>query len=454
MCGIVGVVGEIDYELTKAFTMMLQFDVVRGKDSTGIVCVDKDGNVSSAKETWLPTDFIQHREVEDILKSTGKRVLIGHNRHATVGKVNKAGAHPFEFDNVIGVHNGTTPKYKFKDAEKFNVDSEALYNHIDKEGIESMWGNMSGAASLAFYHKLTRRFHLLRNDERPMFVAFTKDNKSMLFASEPWMIQAVVYRTKIEIDEQAGIRSTVINQLYSFDVLTAGSLSKFSTRKVQPFKNTYTVAKKEAKPILNTWAQQLYDLKVGNEVQFEITSFYREKTSNLVRFNIESTSTRAVLLGRVFIDEEREPETVKDAIESIGTADTWRGRVVSCSYSGAVTGFTVGTFSIYNEDELKRLRANTEVDTDDTDIVDGLIIDNEDGIISREQFDKQDGVHNTCSYCNDPVSYDHPETFKFVGIHEGKKGFICESCEDDFAELNSASLITSKTVRNIKDYID
>ena len=435
----------------KAFANMLQFDVVRGKDSTGIVCVDKNGDISSAKEAWLPTDFLQHRQVSDILKTPNKRILIGHNRHATVGKVNKAGAHPFEFDNVIGVHNGTTPKHNFRDSSDFDVDSEALYNHVDKEGIEDMWNKMSGAASLAFYHKNTRRFHLLRNEERPMYVAFTKDGKTMLFASEPWMIHAIQFRTKVDIDAEKGIKQTTVDQLYSFDPFKDEELTKFSTRKVKPYTRYQVPARKPQKPVLNTWAKNLYALAANQEIQFEITSYQKETHGQLTKFNIESTSTRSVLLGRMYIDPVRDPDTYKDAIDSIEMADTWRGVTSAVSEHGPMAGFIVSPSSAHNEDALDREAMASCIDA--SDIKDALIIDNTDGFFTREQFDKQDGLHNLCQFCNDPLNYDAPETFKCIGKTEGKLGFVCETCEEEFKEVDFKTFIDAKIVRNISEYV-
>lgn len=447
MCGIIGVVGEIDFELTKVFTKMLQVDVVRGKDSTGIACVDKDGNVSYAKEAWLPTDFLQHRTAEAVLKTAGKRVLIGHNRHATVGAVDKAGAHPFEFDNVIGVHNGTTPKYNFKEHHKFSVDSEALYYHMNEEGIEDMWKNMAGAASLAFYNKVTKRFHLLRNKERPMYVAFTKNSKAMLFASEPWMIEAGVYNTKVELDKEKGIRSTTTDQLYSFDPFKAGCLPKFSTRKVEAHV-PYTATRKWEKPVLNTWAKSLYDIRVGHEIKFEIVSYTLHPTSGVYTFALESTSTKAVLSGRLYFTKGRDDEKIADALKSIDTADTWRGEIASYNTCGTMMGYTIRAYNCYNEDALVRDYGNGEDDVP----AEGLIIDDIDGVITREMFEKQDKVSNCCNFCGDPLNFDDPVSFKYIGKEADKSTFICSTCDEDFRQMSVSYCTETKHVRSISDY--
>src|SRR3546814_12623264 len=41
------------------------------------------------------------------LSGYNSKAFIGHNRAATLGKVNGLNAHPFRYDNIMGAHNGT-----------------------------------------------------------------------------------------------------------------------------------------------------------------------------------------------------------------------------------------------------------------------------------------------------------------------------------------------------------
>lgn len=456
MCGIVAVIGEIDADLTRAFTTMLQLDVVRGKDSTGIVCVDAKGAVSSHKEAWLPQDFLDHRQVKDILSTANKRILIGHNRAATVGKVNKAGAHPFEFEKVIGVHNGTTPKYKFIDHLDFEVDSEAFYNHVNEKGIEDAWSNLSGAASLAFYNKQTKRFHLLRNKERPMYAAVLEGGKAMMFASEPWMIEVACSRSKgLKIDEKKGIKHTNLDTLYTFNPVEGKVLTRFSTRAIEPYKAPVTHFNSYGKdPILNTWATKLYDIRTRvHDVLFQVIDVKKLTSGQSFVVEVESTSTRNVFEGRVYVNSSTQAELLKDLQLAKKTGDEWRGNVTSCTGYGINQGFVLSSTSLYNVDEVARKRddLDSQEESEDNELKEGLIIDNEDGVINRSMFINSDKVDSDCCACGDPLSYDHPETFKYIGVQNGIRSFICESCEEELADIGTFA--SPKIVRNIKEYM-
>lgn len=152
------------------------------------------------------------------------RAIIGHNRFATQGEVNRKNAHPFEFDTLIGTHNGTlTTKYLLDDPLDFKVDSENLYHHIEKNGIRDAMRVCSGAWSLVWWDKITENLCFLRNKERPMWVVRTEDQKTMFWASEAWMLEIALQRADIKYGE---LHSTAVDFLYEIHIDAAGTLSK------------------------------------------------------------------------------------------------------------------------------------------------------------------------------------------------------------------------------------
>ena len=88
---------------------MLWLDALRGFDSTGMFCVNNQGNIYWAKEASNPGKFLPQAEVKDILNIAFRngKMLVGHNRKATKGSVTDDNAHPFIEENIILVHNGT-----------------------------------------------------------------------------------------------------------------------------------------------------------------------------------------------------------------------------------------------------------------------------------------------------------------------------------------------------------
>jgi predicted glutamine amidotransferase len=212
MCGLVGVVGSIYEPEKKAFEFMLKLDIKRGPHSTGVAQVDKDGRVFVIKDVGNTYDFLRanYDEYYDTTPMVAAKapnrnlkLMLGHNRWATVGKVNKDNAHPFEAGNIVGAHNGTLPEFQRKrldDYEYYETDSEALMHNIDVHGLKDTIGKLSGGAwALTFYNRQNDTFNLLRNKERPLYFAWTKDKRTLFYASEPWMIEVATDEFGIDI---------------------------------------------------------------------------------------------------------------------------------------------------------------------------------------------------------------------------------------------------------------
>ena len=153
MCGLVGVAGDLTAKEDKILRTLLILDTVRGEDSTGIAAIPKFGDAVVVKTVGPAFELFNLKKYENTINKQN-RVVIGHNRFATQGAVNKANAHPFEFDTLVGVHNGTLRnKSKLKDANTFVVDSENLYHHIEQEGLRDAIDTVDGAYALVWWNK-------------------------------------------------------------------------------------------------------------------------------------------------------------------------------------------------------------------------------------------------------------------------------------------------------------
>src|SRR5690606_1181998 len=178
----------ISVNFEKAFEQLLLMDVIRGKHSTGVATVSKNSKeVVVAKKAVSSLDFVDMPCFRSALSGVSS-VIIGHNRYATVGKVNNNNAHPFEFENVVGVHNGTlNERYSLYNQSKFDTDSESFYSHVNQYGIEDAILNCRGAYCLVWYDKEAKTINFLRNKERPLYIAKVKDKDTVFWASEYWM---------------------------------------------------------------------------------------------------------------------------------------------------------------------------------------------------------------------------------------------------------------------------
>jgi hypothetical protein len=191
------VVGKITKPIQTAFEQLLVVDSLRGTDSTGVASINIYMAPTIAKQMGNPFELLNTKSYDKALLPMSM-ALIGHNRYATQGGVNKANAHPFEFDSLIGVHNGTLKnKHVLINPGDYPVDSENLYAHMDVHGIKPTIALLKGAWSLVWWDKAERKMRYLRNSERPMYMAITKDGNNVFTASEGWMLEGVLSRNRI-----------------------------------------------------------------------------------------------------------------------------------------------------------------------------------------------------------------------------------------------------------------
>jgi len=224
MCGLVGMMGDFAFAHKDAMGDLLFLDTLRGKDSTGVAAVRPNGDVAWYKATMPGYEYIDLPGYKSLI-TCGDRVWLGHNRFSTVGKITKQNAHPFVVtDNdedawsLVGAHNGTLKnKYQIDNKQEYGTDSEALMNLIAKVGAKEAIAQIEGAWALTWFDGVDERLHMLRNKERPLSFAFTKDKKVLMWASEAWMLRAAAGRRGIELDIMYTCKE---DTLYSFDLPT------------------------------------------------------------------------------------------------------------------------------------------------------------------------------------------------------------------------------------------
>lgn len=211
MCGIVGIIGNLTTKHTDVFRDLQLFNTVRGMDSTGMIKVKsgyKDGKTKPEvvidKQIGLP-DYLWLKNESKAFCYDGTvkavpRALIGHNRAATVGAINRDNAHPFTFETIHGVHNGSLRHYyDLEGYGKHQTDSQCIFDTIEKRGIDHTWNNFWGAAALVWYNEEDQTVNIIRNKERPLWYATSEDEDVLYFASEYKMIDLATHRNKFKL---------------------------------------------------------------------------------------------------------------------------------------------------------------------------------------------------------------------------------------------------------------
>ena len=225
MCGIVGMYsyhpsGVSEYEIA-TFIQLLYVDALRGMHGTGMFGVEKNGGSYRVKVGGPPHQLFGDKKFDDMmkwLKKKNTRAIVGHNRFATRGEKTTAHAHPFhhgEDGNAITlVHNGTLTAFQhLPDGKKFDVDSEAICHSIQKIGVKDTMAQLRGAWALVYWDEKNKSLNLLRNKERPLWVARHDGMKVLTFASEPGALRWILDRN---VQTLAKIEPVPENQLVTF----------------------------------------------------------------------------------------------------------------------------------------------------------------------------------------------------------------------------------------------
>lgn len=247
MCGHVGIAGKLEPKDEKVLKHLLLFDYFRGPDSTGLAALRKSGEVKIAKIASNPLDLFDMNKYKLAATASASTVFLGHNRLATKGVINTTNAHPYEFDHIVGAHNGTLTQLSWRALEEaigetFEVDSLAIIAGIAKLGIEETVKYLEGAWALVWINKADNTLNFLRNDQRPFWFAYTKELDKVLWASDWKMIHLAtsdnILNSAYELytdrykDKAYKFFSTQADWWYRFelDKLVAGSTTKYKPK--------------------------------------------------------------------------------------------------------------------------------------------------------------------------------------------------------------------------------
>lgn len=240
MCGIVFIInpfGILSARSAKGFMSdALTADAVRGPHSTGVFTVDRNGDATTRKSAIVGGQFVGTKLFEAATASIASDLaIVGHNRWATVGKVDKKNAHPFIQGTISLVHNGTVRDLSNLPGNgKFGTDSETIANAIDNSADPNaidVLESIRGDYVLVWHDTLDNCLRIARNKNRPLYLAKGKYQPFLLGASEPKMLEWIAQRNTLSIEEPTEVP---VGKLLRFD------LGRASSERIKPVVRDFT----------------------------------------------------------------------------------------------------------------------------------------------------------------------------------------------------------------------
>ncbi len=364
MCGLVGVAGNLGYGDEHLMKRLFILDYFRGTDSTGLAAISAKGVPTIVKMATHPINLFDSKAFDKALNGYQSSAFIGHNRAATLGLVNDNNAHPFQYGDIIGAHNGTLDKASWIRLElaagkETDVDSAAIFACIDEIGIDDTIKLMengktasTGAWALVWYDMKDDTLRFLRNEHRPLWYGVSEKKDKIVWASEYPMIDASVKMTSgwdVECDKEGysyfpfrenWLYEVPLNRFIAGD-FTLEDMEKCATRKLkgrEPVVEAQTAAggaapfQHRATPHGGPYLPRNHSNTSGNGGSTDTT---KERTG----------SNKVVTL----FPEEGDPEPFGGAI----TLDKFKKiAAYGCSYCGADVDENSEGMTIFTEDDV------------------------------------------------------------------------------------------------------
>lgn len=203
MCGLCGVLSpNITHEQTSIFQALMAVSTIRGPWGSGIVAVPKkNAPIDVLRNPMITAAELAHSN--DFYKLFGPKqktelvCLMGHARYPTSGGYELSDCHPHEAGDILAMHNGTMTHVLDLKVEKKDNDSSLLIEAIATYGLEEALRRSKGAYALTMVNKAADTLTLIRNNDRPLYVATAFDVDTGLFwASEVGFLRLVLERSK------------------------------------------------------------------------------------------------------------------------------------------------------------------------------------------------------------------------------------------------------------------
>lgn len=378
MCGLVGVAGDlalIDEHLMKRLFIL---DYFRGTDSTGLAAISAKGVPTIVKMATHPINLFDSKAFDKALNGYLSSAFIGHNRAATLGLVNDLNAHPFQYGNIVGAHNGTLDKASWERLQiasgvETDVDSAAIFACINAIGIKDTIKLMehgrtasTGAWALVWYDMSDDTLRFLRNEHRPLWYGMSEKGDKLVWASEFEMIQSAVSLTNgwtLERDKDGfsfyPFRSDTLYEIKLTDLISGGMSLKDVSGSA-----TIKLRGKEPAVVAQTQTGGAPFHTIGGG-PYHPKNSTTTTTGSTVTTKETIGSKNSSTVVTLFPEDEGPDKPFGDALslERFKTIAAY-----GCSYCGADIHEDDSGLTIFTEDEVVLCKQCSKHDTDDVKI--------------------------------------------------------------------------------------
>jgi len=269
---MVGVFGDVGQKEINYFRDALVADSVRGYHSTGVASIihdrkNKDYKCWYYKEVVTGAEAVTDKTYKSVYDDKANIAIVGHNRWATAGKVNKDNAHPFTHKHITLMHNGTLHDTQGLKGNH-DTDSEQICDTFSQsEDIVEVLEALFGAFALVWFNTADNTLNFAKNEDRPLFFIRNKKKNTLYYASELKMIEWCMERNKIPLVD-AEVLELPAGEWWSYQIDDMGSLKELEPTITRFDPTSYY------SPYYNSYVPQVQKrpYQTGDSVSFKVIS--------------------------------------------------------------------------------------------------------------------------------------------------------------------------------------
>lgn len=203
MCGIIGFVnrGVPKININNFTSQALIINSLRGVDGSGLLLVGDKGDISMYKRPLPGWDLAQLITTRNIISSSNPVFGLIHNRAGTNGGNRVETSHPVVHEHIHLIHNGVVTQLTNIGSNWDEHDSTAIAKALAAKPEKEVLELLTGSYALIWYNANDKTFNVARNEDRPLYIATAKKNKSAFFSSEDGALLWLAERNEIDLKD-------------------------------------------------------------------------------------------------------------------------------------------------------------------------------------------------------------------------------------------------------------